>query len=105
MRMWRQMTEVDHFDDQHLTDREAIEQQGEALVCKHPKCRNETFKHLDHFRNHVKSVHNVLLRTSEQVNRRRMRQEQRRQMVRDAKHSASKESTGRKCPGEGQRQP
>ncbi|KAF5128336.1 hypothetical protein E5D57_009272 [Metarhizium anisopliae] len=75
----------DHFDDQHLTDREATAERGEALVCKHPKCKDETFEHLDHFRNHVWSVHKVLLRTSEQVNRRRLRQEQRRQMIRGAK--------------------
>ncbi|OAQ59732.1 FluG domain-containing protein [Pochonia chlamydosporia 170] len=75
----------DHFDDQHLADREDIARRGEALICKHPKCKNETFKHLDHFRNHVRSVHSVLLRTSEQVNRRRTRQEQRRQMAREAK--------------------
>ena len=75
----------DHFDDQHLTDREATAERGQALVCKHPKCKDETFEHLDHFRNHVWSVHKVLLRTSEQVNRRRLRQEQRRQMIRGAK--------------------
>ncbi|KID97353.1 FluG domain-containing protein, partial [Metarhizium majus ARSEF 297] len=75
----------DHFDDQHLIDREATAERGEALVCKHPKCKDETFEHLNHFRNHVWSVHKVLLRTSEQVNRRRLRQEQRRQMIRGAK--------------------
>ncbi|PTB47497.1 hypothetical protein M431DRAFT_48485, partial [Trichoderma harzianum CBS 226.95] len=52
----------DHFDDKHPTDQEASAQRGEALFYKHPKCRNETSKHLDHFRNHVWSVHKVLLR-------------------------------------------
>lgn len=34
------------------------------IFCKHPKCKEEgmKLKHLDHFRNHVESVHGVKLR-------------------------------------------
>lgn len=34
------------------------------IFCEHPKCKEEgvKLKHLDHFRNHVESVHGVKLR-------------------------------------------
>jgi hypothetical protein len=72
----------DHFDDQHLAERETAVAQGVVLACYHPKCRSEAFQHLDHFRNHVQTVHKVSLRTTEQVNRRRLKQEQRRRTTR-----------------------
>lgn len=49
----------DHFDDHHLVKQEQAAQRGEAIRCEHPKCRDLTFQHLDHFRNHVASVHGV----------------------------------------------
>jgi hypothetical protein len=53
-------------------------------VCKHPKCRGIEFRNLDHFRNHVVSVHGIPLRTQEQVELRRARNAQRRS--RSARH-------------------
>lgn len=57
----------DHFDNQHLKEREEAEQRGEPIRCKHPKCKEQKFQHLDHFRHHVYSVHRVQLRSSAQV--------------------------------------
>lgn len=71
----------DHFDDHHLCDRESAIQRGEAVRCEHPKCRTLNFNHLDHFRNHVATVHGVSLRCSEQVKKRRHKKAKRRQMA------------------------
>jgi len=65
-----------HFEDEHLPERERTNQ----IVCKHPKCRRKTLKDLDHFRNHVCTVHQVSLRTAQQVQRRRVRKTQLRQI-------------------------
>ncbi|KAK3898542.1 hypothetical protein C8A05DRAFT_47176 [Staphylotrichum tortipilum] len=50
----------DHFDRKHA------QQLGSArqMSCNHPKCKEEAleFKHLNHFKNHVESVHGVKLR-------------------------------------------
>jgi len=53
----------DHFDDEHLEERE----RAGRLLCKHPKCKEVRLESLDHFRNHVKQVHKVSLRTSQQA--------------------------------------
>ncbi|KAJ3499414.1 hypothetical protein NLG97_g349 [Lecanicillium saksenae] len=72
----------DHFDDEHLARRETAERRGEAIWCGHPKCRQEKFVHVDHFRSHVEQVHGVSLRTSDQVAKRRQRQAERREKAR-----------------------
>ncbi|KAM0271864.1 hypothetical protein ACHAQH_008964 [Verticillium albo-atrum] len=77
----RPVVRNDHFDDHHLEERERAEQRGEPIRCDHPKCRNEKFQHLDHFRSHVHSVHGVPLRSSEQVEIRRRKKVKNRQMV------------------------
>ncbi|KZZ91528.1 FluG domain-containing protein [Beauveria brongniartii RCEF 3172] len=69
----------DHFDDEHLGRRETAERRGEAIWCGHPKCRQEKFDHVDHFRGHVERVHGVSLRSSDQVAKRRQRQAARRE--------------------------
>jgi hypothetical protein len=61
----------DHFDDHHLIMREDAEQRGEAQICKYPKCSGMKFQGLDHFRHHIAKVHRVVLRSSDQVARRR----------------------------------
>ncbi|KAF5962953.1 hypothetical protein FBULB1_13691 [Fusarium bulbicola] len=49
----------DHFDDQHLVERERALQRGERMVCTHPACRVQNqgqdleFHNMDHFRVHV----------------------------------------------------
>jgi Protein of unknown function (DUF3435) len=83
----------DHFDDAHLARRETAAQRGEAIWCGHPKCRQEKFVHVDHFRSHVERVHGVSLRTSHQVAKRRQRQAERREKKcrgRQQKKSAEK---------------
>ncbi|EJP69830.1 uncharacterized protein BBA_00699 [Beauveria bassiana ARSEF 2860] len=55
------------------------ERRGEAIWCGHPKCRQEKFDHVDHFRGHVELVHGVSLRSSEQFAKRRQRQAARRE--------------------------
>ncbi|RKK23635.1 hypothetical protein BFJ66_g17428 [Fusarium oxysporum f. sp. cepae] len=77
----------DHFDDQHLVDRERALQRGERMVCTHPACRVQNqgqdleFHNMDHFRVHVQTVHRVTLRSSCQVEQRRLRKVRRRKMV------------------------
>ena len=71
----------DHFDDRHLVERELAEQRGEVIKCGHPKCKDKTFQHVDHFRNHVLSVHGVEVRTSEQVRQRRQKKVKRRRII------------------------
>jgi hypothetical protein len=52
----------DHFEDAHLETMERTAQRGGVIVCKHPECKNlPPLAHLDHFRNHVQTVHNVIL--------------------------------------------
>jgi hypothetical protein len=71
----------DHFDDHHLARREQAEKQRQAIKCEHPKCRDIDFQHLDHFRSHVQEQHGIALRTSNQVEQRRLRKARRRRMV------------------------
>lgn len=71
----------DHFDDQHLPARESIEKSGGSIRCLHSECKETVFVHLDHFRSHVFTVHGVSLRTSQQVEQRRLRKVKRRQMA------------------------
>ncbi|KAK2477167.1 hypothetical protein H9L39_12391 [Fusarium oxysporum f. sp. albedinis] len=77
----------DHFDDQHLVERERALQRGERMVCTHPACRVRNqghdleFHNMDHFRVHVQTVHRVTLRSSCQVEQRRLRKVRRRKMV------------------------
>ena len=71
----------DHFDDRHLMERERAQKHGEPIECRHPQCRDEKFKHLDHFRGHVKVVHGIVLRSTEQVNRRRLQKIRHRQLA------------------------
>jgi hypothetical protein len=63
----------DHFDDHHLEAKETAEQFGQLIVCKDERCKNVKFSTVDHFRNHVYTVHKITLRTSEQVRQRRAR--------------------------------
>lgn len=77
----------DHFDDAHLEERERAERCGEPIRCHHPKCKDMKFQHLDHFRNHVQSVHGVPLRSSEQVKRRREGKIKRRRMIHERRNS------------------
>ncbi|RKL20511.1 hypothetical protein BFJ72_g15059 [Fusarium proliferatum] len=76
----------DHFDDQHLIDRERALQRGEKMVCTHPACRSQNqgqnleFHNMDHFRAHVQTIHRVTLRSSCQVEQRRLRKLRRRKM-------------------------
>ncbi|CAP61096.1 uncharacterized protein PODANS_3_660, partial [Podospora anserina S mat+] len=53
----------DHFDREHLGGMKEMEREN-LIFCEHPKCKEEgvKLKHLDHFRNHVESVHGVKLR-------------------------------------------
>ncbi|GKU10200.1 unnamed protein product [Fusarium langsethiae] len=77
----------DHFDDQHLIDRERALQRGEKMVCTHPACRTQNrgqnleFHNMDHFRAHAQTVHRVTLRSSCQVEQRRLRKLRRRKMA------------------------
>ncbi|KAK3693261.1 hypothetical protein B0T22DRAFT_496122 [Podospora appendiculata] len=50
----------DHFDRKHAQQLHSVKQ----MSCNHPKCKKEAleFKHLNHFKNHVESVHGVKLR-------------------------------------------
>jgi hypothetical protein len=63
----------DHFDDQHLEAKERAEQLGHLIVCRHEKCKDVELRTVDQFRNHVESVHAIKLRTSDQVQQRRVR--------------------------------
>jgi hypothetical protein len=71
----------DHWEDRHLTEREHAEQRAEPIVCRHPACGDRKFKHLNHFRAHVKSDHGISLRSQDQVLRRRLKKAKHRQMV------------------------
>jgi hypothetical protein len=50
----------DHFDRAHAKHMSAVKQ----IVCNHPKCKGGTlkFEHLNHFKNHVDTIHGVKLR-------------------------------------------
>ncbi|KAK4031431.1 hypothetical protein C8A01DRAFT_51477 [Parachaetomium inaequale] len=50
----------DHFDRKHAQQIGGVKQ----MLCNHPKCKQEAleFKHLNHFKNHIESVHGVKLR-------------------------------------------
>lgn len=50
----------DHFDRKHAQQLGGVKQ----ISYNHPKCKEEAleFKHLNHFKNHVESVHGVKLR-------------------------------------------
>ncbi|KAK2051231.1 FluG domain-containing protein [Colletotrichum caudatum] len=64
----------DHFDSQHLVERERAIERGDLIRCNHPKCQDDPkFPTLDAFRRHVQCKHGVMLRTSEQVKKRRMK--------------------------------
>ncbi|KAF5018492.1 hypothetical protein F66182_9527, partial [Fusarium sp. NRRL 66182] len=77
----------DHFDEQHLIEREQAQRRGEKMVCKHPTCRDLNqghdleFYNIDHFRAHVQEVHHITLRSSDQVHQRRLRKIRRRKMA------------------------
>ncbi|KAH9237194.1 hypothetical protein K456DRAFT_51001 [Colletotrichum gloeosporioides 23] len=75
----------DHFDDQHLKERERTVQLGGVIRCNHPQCRDkpeyQKMDSLDMFRNHVKAKHNISLRTTEQTTQRRAKKVQQRRMV------------------------
>ncbi|KAI7758745.1 hypothetical protein LZL87_012251 [Fusarium oxysporum] len=71
----------DHFDDQHLVEREQAERSEERIRCEHPKCQDVKLKHVNHFSRHVQEVHGVTLRSSEQVQQRRQRKVKRRHMA------------------------
>ncbi|KAK3371955.1 FluG domain-containing protein [Podospora didyma] len=63
----------DHFDDNHLEAKERAEQLGQLIIYNDKRCKDMTLYTVDHFRNHVQSVHTITLRTSEQVQERRAR--------------------------------
>ncbi|KAL7786357.1 FluG domain-containing protein [Trichoderma ceciliae] len=74
----------DHFDNEHLKEKERAEQDRQPIPCMHPMCQEEEtkFNSLDQYRNHVQSVHTVLLRTSERVEHRRAKKSRLRQLRR-----------------------
>ena len=55
----------DHFDREHLATMEQMER-DDYIGCTHPKCKEADIKlhTVDHFRNHVATVHGVALRRS-----------------------------------------
>lgn len=50
----------DYFDRKHGRQLGGVKQ----MSCNYPKCRGKAleFKHLNHFKNHVETVHGVKLR-------------------------------------------
>ncbi|KAL8310634.1 hypothetical protein RB597_010464 [Gaeumannomyces tritici] len=72
----------DHFDDQHLEARKFAQGSGHPISCKHPKCKNVKLKTLDHFQNHVMTVHGVALRPANQAEIRRRKKTEHRKMAR-----------------------
>ncbi|KAK1973913.1 FluG domain-containing protein [Colletotrichum cereale] len=75
----------DHFDDQHLKERERTVQRGGVIQCNHPECRDkpqfQRMDSLDAFRHHVKAKHGVSLRTAEQATQRRIKKTRQRKMA------------------------
>ncbi|KAI1086032.1 FluG domain-containing protein, partial [Rostrohypoxylon terebratum] len=51
----------DHFERQHLKN---MQEGNDRISCHHPKCREEgvILTNVDHFRNHVQTVHGVWMR-------------------------------------------
>ncbi|KAL8400415.1 hypothetical protein RB594_000708 [Gaeumannomyces avenae] len=72
----------DHFDNQHLEARKFAQGSGHPISCKHPKCKNVKLKTLDHFQNHVMTVHGVALRPANQAETRRRKKIKHRKMAR-----------------------
>ncbi|KAL8310446.1 hypothetical protein RB597_010330 [Gaeumannomyces tritici] len=72
----------DHFDDQHLEAREFAQRRGDPIRCEHPKCVDVKLETLDHFRNHVMTVHKVALRPADQAETRRRKKTKHRKMAR-----------------------
>ncbi|KAL8398621.1 hypothetical protein RB596_005954 [Gaeumannomyces avenae] len=72
----------DHFDDQHLEARKLAQGRGDPIRCEHPKCVDVKLKTLDHFRNHVMTVHNIALRPADQAKTRRCKKTKHRKMAR-----------------------
>ena len=50
----------DHFDTKHAQQLSGAKQ----MSCNHPRCKDEAleFEHLNHFKNHVETVHGIKLR-------------------------------------------
>ncbi|KAK0631107.1 hypothetical protein B0T17DRAFT_590377 [Bombardia bombarda] len=63
----------DHFDDNHLEAKERAERLGQPIICNNKRCKDVKLHTMNHFRNHVHSVHKIKLRTTEQVQQRRDR--------------------------------
>ncbi|KAK2777398.1 FluG domain-containing protein [Colletotrichum kahawae] len=79
----------DHFDDQHLVERERAVQRGNLIRCNHPQCQDDpNFATLDAFRRHVQTSHGVSLRTSGQVMQRRSKKVKRRRMAKGTEGQA-----------------
>ncbi|RYP74213.1 hypothetical protein DL771_003146 [Monosporascus sp. 5C6A] len=56
----------DHFEDTHLEAIERTSQRGGTSIYKHPKCKDlPPLTHIDHFRNHITTVHKVTLRSAQ----------------------------------------
>ncbi|KAH7354509.1 FluG domain-containing protein [Plectosphaerella cucumerina] len=72
----------DHFDDQHLEAHKLSERRGNTIRCEHPKCTDVKLTSVDHFRNHVLTVHQVALRSEEQARVLRNKKHSRRKMAR-----------------------
>lgn len=52
------------------------------MIYYYLKYINKAFDHLDHFKNYIKAIYSISLRTLEQVAQRRLRKLQQRQMLR-----------------------
>ncbi|KAH9984587.1 hypothetical protein F4779DRAFT_632530 [Xylariaceae sp. FL0662B] len=63
----------DHFNDNHLEAKERAERLGQPIICNGKRCKGVKLHTVNHFRNHVQSVHKIKLRTTEQVQQRRAR--------------------------------
>ena len=59
----------DYYDDNHLPEKEQAERNNEAIRCGNSDCKERKVKlrHLDHFWNHILTVHGVPLRPSDYV--------------------------------------
>ncbi|GKT43643.1 uncharacterized protein ColSpa_03824 [Colletotrichum spaethianum] len=77
----------DHFDDQHLGQRERAVLHGDVIRCNHPQCQDDPelqrMETLDAFRNHVQIIHGVSLRTSDRAKQRKAKKVKRRRVVRE----------------------
>lgn len=67
----------DHFDNIHLEAKEKAEEAKERILCMHLRCQDAGIEiwSVNEYRNHVKTVHKVSLRTAERVTRRRAKPE------------------------------